>query len=320
MAKLVLKKLLLILLLLPLLSFAGFQYAVAHPRYNPYAGTSILSLNRFEGFEMPTYGDYLRGLAQGNWGEFNGTPVWDVVKGPLRDSLILLGSALVLSTLGGIIIGVWAISSRTLRAKPAVVLLINAVLSMPGFFLGVAVIGAFIYATMTGQLTKAPIPLSGYGLDEHLILPTVILASRPTMQIAKITANLMEHELQQDYVRVARSKGLGRLALFWQHAFPNILSAAAMTIAQSSRTLISGLIIVESLFLWPGIGRLFMYDIGIRSDGRSVWDFFAHPHLLAALAVLFGIMLLVTDLLASVAAFALDPRQRKPASNATTSG
>ena len=117
---------------------------------------------------------------------------------------------------------------------------------------------------------------------------------------------------------MARSKGLGWPRLFWAHAFPNVASAIVVTIGQSTRLLISGLIIVETLFLWPGIGRLFMLDIGIRADGRTPFDFFAHPELLAALAVVFGAMLLLSDLVASTIAYLLDPRQRRPANQGAT--
>jgi ABC-type dipeptide/oligopeptide/nickel transport system permease component len=87
-----------------------------------------------------------------------------------------------------------------------------------------------------------------------------------------------------------------------------------VTLGQSTRLLISALIIVETLFLWPGIGRLFMLDIGIRTDGRTPFDFFAHPEMLAALTMVFGGLLLLSDLVASIAAYLVDPRQRQAVS------
>jgi peptide/nickel transport system permease protein len=310
--KVIVRKALLLLILFPLLNFAGYQYALAHPRYNPYIGQSILQMDRNADIGLTSYGRYLQKVLRGDLGEVKGTPIPELLAAPLKSSLILLLGALVVSALGGVLLGVSAISRRTLRTKPVFAFVSNVVLSMPGFFLGVAIIGIMLYAQLLGLIQKPPIPISGFGLDAHLILPLLVLASRPMMQVARVTANMMEHELQQDYVRVAQSKGLGRLQLFWAHAFPNILPAVALTLGQSSRLLISGLIIVETLFLWPGLGRLFMYDIGIRTDGRSAFDFFAHPELLAALAVVFGALLLLTDLLASLLAVRLDPQQRRP--------
>ena len=317
MIKMVARRLALIVLLLPLLSFAGFKYAVAHPRFNSYSGQSLLASQRYQGLVLPSYRDYIEGVVRGDWGEFRGVPVPEIIRTPLLNSLVLLALSLASSALLGPAIGVWSVSRRTRRVRPAALILSTLVLSMPGFFLGVVIIGIVIYGTLTGNITRLPIPLSGFGLDAHLILPVVVLSSRPTFQIARLTSDLLEHELQQDYIQVARSKGLAWRRLFWQHAFPNVVSAIVVAVGQSTRLLISGLIIVETLFLWPGVGRLFMLDIGIRTDGRASFDFFAHPELLSALAVVFGALLLLADLAAAIIAHLLDPRQNRPLGQAT---
>ncbi len=312
MARLLGRKLLLILSLLPLLNLLGYQYAVAHPRYNPSVGASLLTLGRYSEMGFPSYVEYVRQLAHGSLGDYKGVPIGEVLKEPVRNSLWLLGIALLASALIGPGLGLASVSRRTLRTRTWALLLYTAGLSMPGFLLGVLAIGAMIYASLQWGPDARILPLSGYGLDEHLILPVLVLASRPTLQVARLTANLLENELQQDYMRVAKSKGLDWARLLWRHAFSNTASAVAVAIGHSSRLLISGLVIVETLFLWPGVGRLLMYDLGIRSDGRADLSFFAHPQLLAALAVVFGAMLLFSDLIASILAYWLDPRQRNP--------
>jgi len=235
----------------------------------------------------------------------------EVLREPAKNSLILVGTALLVSAVVGLGLGLASISRRTMRIKAWALLLYSGGLSLPGFLVGVAAIGGLIYLTLLRGPSARVLPLSGYGLDEHIILPVLVLASRPALQIAHLVASLVENELQQDYIRGARSKGLSWGRLLWRHALPNVTSAVAIAVGRSSRIFVSGLIIVETLFLWPGLGRLFMYDIGIRADGRAPSAYYAHPELLAALAVTFGAVLLLTDLIASTLAFWLDPRQRR---------
>ncbi|NLS78518.1 MAG: ABC transporter permease [Chloroflexi bacterium] len=312
MARFVGRKLLLIAILLPLLNWVGFQYAVAHPRFNPYVGGSVLKLWQNQGLAFPSYADYLRGLARGDLGELSNAPIREVLREPAKNSMILVGAALLVSSVVGLGLGMLSVSRRTMRIKPWALLLYSGGLSLPGFLVGVAAIGGLIYLTLLRGSSARILPLSGYGIDEHLVLPVLVLASRPALQIAHLVASLVESELQQEYVRVARSKGLSWGRLLWRHALPNVASAVAIAIGHASRIFVSGLIIVETLFLWPGLGRLFMYDIGVRADGRAPSALYAHPELLAALAVAFGAVLLLTDLVASVLAFWLDPRQRHP--------
>lgn len=308
MIRLLGRKVLILLILLPLLNAIGFHYARAHPRFIASVG---YSLNQLRSAPPPrSYADYLRGVWRGDWGSVDNASIATMVGEPLRCSLQLLLIALGITVIAGPLLGVLSVSARGKRLRPGAVVFSLLGLSMPGFFLGVVVLGAMLYLTLYAGRSNTPLPLSGYGLDKHLILPVLVLASRPVFHVARITSGLLEHELQQDYVRVAESKGLGRWRLVWGHAFPNILSAVVAALGQSARLLISALIIVETLFLWPGIGRLMLLDLGIRTDGRPPSGYFAHPELLAMLAMIFGALLLLADLIASLAAHVSDPRLR----------
>jgi ABC-type dipeptide/oligopeptide/nickel transport system permease component len=303
--RLVARKLLLMVLILALLNAVGFAYAAYHPHTDvPEQWRQTVSTD---------YPAYVRGVLSGDWGTIDNRAVWPIVANAMGKSLLLLLAATVIMALLGVTFGVVSVSRRTRRIKPWALIVATGGLSMPGFFLGVAIIGSMLYGAIYISSKALFLPLSGYGLDAHLILPILVLASRPTLQIARIVAGLLEHELQQDYVRVAQSKGLAWQVLFWQHAFPNVASAVAITVGQSMRILISSLIIVEALFLWPGIGRVFMEQTVIRIDGRGPSFFHAQPEYMALLAMAFGALLLVSDLLAGLLSYWLDPRLSRPA-------
>ncbi|MCA9933775.1 MAG: ABC transporter permease [Ardenticatenaceae bacterium] len=301
MIRLIARKVIIILIILPILNVVGFYYALAHPRLSaPTIGT-------VETADV-SYLPYVRGLLAGDLGQVGRLSVASIIATPIKNSLVLLSIALVTAVLLGLIFGFLSISPRTRRISPQALVVLSAGSSMPGFLLGGVILSAMVYRTLYSGARATLIPLSGYGLDEHLILPVLVLAIQPAMYIAKITAGLLEHELQQDYVRVARSKGLGWFRLMWQHAWPNMLAPIMLTIGESMRLMVGALVIVEAIFVWPGIGRIFLYTIGLRLDSRPPGAFFGDPYLLASIAVILGGLLLLADLLANVLAYAFDPR------------
>ena len=189
---------------------------------------------------------------------------------------------------------------------------------MPGFLFGGLLLSFMIYQTLYAGRPRTLMPISGFGMDEHLILPVLVLALQPMMYIAKITANLLENELQQDYVRVARSKGLSWMRLLWSHALPNMIAPVLLTIGESLRLMVGALVIVEAIFIWPGIGRIFLFTIGLRLDARAPGIYFGNPYLLAAIVVILGALLLAADLMANVLAYRLDPRLAQSGEDART--
>jgi peptide/nickel transport system permease protein len=183
--------------------------------------------------------------------------------------------------------------------------------SMPGFLLGGVLLAGMVYLVFFTESTSTFLPISGYGLDEHLILPVLVLAIQPTLHLAKVVAGLLENELQKDYIQVARSKGLSWQRLLWSHALPNMISPILVTIGESVRLMVGALVIIEAVFIWPGIGRIFLFTIGLRLDARPPGVYFGNPPLLAAIAVVLGAILLLSDLLFSLLAYTADPRLRQ---------
>ncbi|GIV95719.1 MAG: glutathione ABC transporter permease [Herpetosiphonaceae bacterium] len=315
MVRLIARKLVLIVLLLPLLNALGYFYATTYRRL--LRGASTYSQLPILGGAANTgdYGAYFRGLLSGDLGKIDQTPISSILAEPVRNSLIVLGLALLVTVVFGLALGFLAISPRTKRVRPLALVFLTAGSSLPGFFLGSAALALIIYGSLLKPGRGTIFPIGGFGLDEHLILPVLTLASRPMLQVARVAGGLLENELQQDYIRVALSKGLSWRRILWQHAFPNIVAPIVITIGQSMRLLIGGLIIVEALFRWPGIGRVFMIIVGVRVDGRVPLEFFSNPELLAAIALIFGIWLLLADLITSVVAALSDPRLRQAASS-----
>jgi peptide/nickel transport system permease protein len=121
--------------------------------------------------------------------------------------------------------------------------------SMPEFWLALLLIIAV-------AIPFQSIPTSGYGTWRHLVLPALVLAVRPAGRIAQVARSSMVDVLQQHYITMAHSKGLSQRAILWRHALKNagitIVTMAGIEVAD----LLSGAIIVETIFSWPGIGRL----------------------------------------------------------------
>lgn len=302
MLRLIVRKLALILILLPLLNAVGFYYATIHPRlFVSPTGVSVEA-------STSRYGNYVQGLLAGELGCVGNQDVASVIADPVKNSLILVLAGLVVAVVFGLLFGLLAISPRTKRISPQALIVLAAGSSMPGFLAGGMLLSFMVYQTLYAGNPRTPLPLSGFGLDEHLILPVIVLALQPTMYIAKVAAGLVENELQQDYIRVARSKGLSWLRLLWQHALPNMIAPVLVTIGESVRLMVGALVIVEALFIWPGIGRIFLFTVGLRLDARPPGVYFGNPELLATIVVILGTWLLLADLIASALAYWVDPR------------
>lgn len=302
MARLITRKLLLILLFLPLLNIVGYTYAQVHPRlFTSALGNAVTAT-----FEP--YPEYLRGVLAGDLGRVDRVPVAEILSGPVQNSLVLVGFALLTAIVLGLLLGLISVSPRSKRMSTSGLVVLAAGSSMPGFLLGGVVLSIMVYLLFFTDANRTFLPISGYGLDEHLILPVLVLAIQPTLHLAKVVAGLLENELQKDYIQVARSKGLSWPQLLWSHALPNMMSPILVTIGESVRLMVGALVIIEAVFIWPGIGRIFLFTIGLRLDARPPGIYFGNPPLLAAIAVVLGAILLLADLLFSVLAYSFDPR------------
>jgi peptide/nickel transport system permease protein len=165
--------------------------------------------------------------------------------------------------------------------------------SMPGFWLGLLLILLFA-VELRGFL-----PAFGSGTWRHLILPAVALAAAPLAQNARLVRAGMLEVLQQDYVRTARAKGVPERGILYRHAFKNAAIPFITVSGLSLGFMLSGAIIIETVFAWPGLGRLIVQAV----PGR---DFPVIQAGVFVFALIFVGLNLVVDLLYA----AVDPRVR----------
>jgi peptide/nickel transport system permease protein len=250
--------------------------------------------------------DYAGRLLHGNLGYSfaYGDPVIDVIGARLVPTLVLAGSALFLGSALGVALGVLA-AARHLRTTDHLVTAFALIgFSVPSFFLSQVLI--LLFAVRLGWLPSIGMRSlhddpTGWGaaLDAaaHLLLPTVALACGHLALITRLTRSSMIETLSNDYIRTARAKGIAPLHVLFTHALRNALLPVLTAGGYSVGLLLSSSALVETVFGWPGIGRL-LYDSLGRRDYPVLVGIFLVTSVLAILANL------IVDLLAVRA----DPR------------
>ncbi len=205
------------------------------------------------------YGRYLAGLVRGDWGQsfrFQ-TPVLRVVleRSPATIELALV-SLLVCAAIA-IPAGVLAAHRRGRPADRAVGFFTLLGLSVPNFALGPLLI--LLFSIQLGWL-----PVSGREGVRSLILPAIALGAALAAILTRMVRSSMIEELSSDYVRTARAKGLPESAVLFRHAFRNALIPVVTILGLQFGTLLAGTIVTETIFSWPGIGRLSVQAIQAR--------------------------------------------------------
>jgi ABC-type dipeptide/oligopeptide/nickel transport system permease component len=237
---------------------------------------------------------YLRDVLKGDFGESLqfGVPALDVVLERLGNTLELVAVALSLAVILGVIGGVLAALRRDKLADLLISLLAVLGQSMPSFWLGILLIQFF--ALKLGWL-----PTSGQGGIAHLILPALTLAAYLIPNFILITRTGVLETLNEQFVTTARAKGIPWSRVVLVHVLPNTLNPILSFLGLQIGKLIGGSIITESIFAWPGIGRLMVGSIFQRDI----------PVVIAAICIM-CIAIVVANLLVDIALSILDPRIR----------
>jgi len=248
--------------------------------------------------------NYAADALQGDLGETSSgsisllpKPVEEVVPTVLLRSLGLLGTSLLLSAIVGVLLGV-LIAGR--RSGITLLALLGSIagVSIPSFF--AALLLQLGVIKLTQIYGRAIIPVGGLGWDEHLILPTLVLAARPLAQITRVTYITVEEVLTQDYVRTAYSKGLRYFYVTAVHVIRNAAVPVLTTIGLSLRFALSSLPIVEFFFGWQGLGYTLLQSISNRDDSLTI-----------VLALCLGILFILVNLLLDGSYQLIDPRLRE---------
>jgi peptide/nickel transport system permease protein len=257
----------------------------------------LSSLRHTLGLDQPLpvqYGRYFKGVLRGNLGEsfrFR-QPVAQVVLSHYPATLELAMFALLVCAAIGIPAGMLAAERRGSSTDHAIGVFTLLGLSVPNFALGPMLI--LVFSVMIGWL-----PVSGRGGISHLILPAITLGAALAAILTRMVRTAVIEELSSDYVRTARAKGLSNSAVLIHHAFRNALIPILTILGLQFGTLLAGTIVTESIFSWPGIGRLAVQAIQAR-------DYPLLQGCILLIAVSYVLVNLFTDL---IYAFA-DPRVR----------
>jgi len=257
----------------------------------------LTQLRHALGLDLPLpvqYGRYLSGVLHGNLGEsfrFQ-QPVLKVVAEHYPATLELAAVALLICALIGIPAGVLAAHKRGERTDHTVAVLTLFGLSVPNFALGPVLI--LLFSVVLGWL-----PVSGRGGISHLILPAFTLGAALAAILTRMVRTSVIEELSADYVRTARAKGVSESGVLFRHALRNALIPILTILGLQFGSLLAGTIVTESIFSWPGIGRLAVQAIGARD----------YP-LLQGCILLIAVSYVFVNLLTDFVYALVDPRVR----------
>lgn len=213
------------------------------------------------------FGIYLARMVQGDMGTSirSGLPVAEEIRIRLPRTLQLTFFSLLLAALIGIPIGVLSATRANTWIDATSMIIALLGVSMPIFWLGLMLI-IFFSLTLPGWLglNQPILPPTGAGTWRHFIMPTIALAAASMAIQARMTRACMLDVLRSDYIRTARSKGVSEFSVVYNHALRNALIPIVTIIGLQFGTLLGGAVLTETVFAWPGIGRLLVDSIGYR--------------------------------------------------------
>lgn len=240
------------------------------------------------------YGKFVVGTARGDFGRSFATrqPVSRELLNRLPATAQLAGAAMAVAVVAGMFLGMLAAVRRHTWMDSASMVTALSGISMPVFWL--ALLLQYALSVRLGIL-----PSSGYGDWRNLIMPAIALGAAPAAVIARITRSAMLEVIGSDYVTTARAKGLSEGVVIWRHALRNALIPVLTILGLQIGGLLSGAVITETIFNWPGVGRLLLDSI-LRRDFPVVQGG------VVMVAATFAVVNLATDLVYAV----VDPRIR----------
>jgi peptide/nickel transport system permease protein len=242
---------------------------VAYAILGEYATpTAVAALEAKLGLNDPLllqYWHWLSGMLRGDFGEsvVMSRPAAALIGEALGRSALLAGPAFVLVAVCGIALGLHAATHQG-RASDHVLSVAQLVLiAMPEFFL--AIVAVLLFASVLHWLPAtgyAPIAEAGVlGWASHLVLPVLVLSLGLLAHISRLTRSSLLDVLGSRYVLAARARGLPERIVLWRHAVPNALMPAVTVLAIDAGLLIGGIVVAETVFAYPGLGRMLVFAI-----------------------------------------------------------
>ena len=238
------------------------------------------------------YWRYLTSLLQGDMGRsyLQRAEVSELIAARLPASLLLMVAAIVTELILGLTIGIVAALRRNRPADHGLMIFSFVSISAPQFVIGILLL--YVFAVQLGWL-----PIGGYGTFAHIVLPAITLGFLGAGWYSRMMRSSMIDVLGQDFVRTAHAKGLGKARIVLRHVIPNAILPIIAMIGIDIGLFMSGIVVVESVFGWPGIGQLAWQAIQ-RVDIPVIMG----VTMVSATAIVLG------NLLADLVAPLIDPR------------
>jgi peptide/nickel transport system permease protein len=240
------------------------------------------------------YGRYIANLFQGDLGRsyLQKTEVAELIASRLPATLLLMLAGITAELLLGLTMGIAAALMRGRMGDQVLMMTSFVTVSAPQFVVSLLVL--YVFAVKLGWF-----PIGGYGTAAHLVLPALTLGILGSGWYSRMMRSSIIEVLRADYIRTARAKGLGRARVVLRHALPNAVLPIIAMIGIDIGIFMGGIVVVESVFGWPGIGQLAWQAIQ-RVDIPIIMG----VTLVSALAIVIGN--LIADLITPI----IDPRIR----------
>ncbi|MCA9260716.1 MAG: ABC transporter permease [Planctomycetales bacterium] len=268
-------------------------------------------LERLYGLDKPWYQAYWIWLGNAVRLDFgrsiprNSKPVWDLIVERAPATLLLSVTSLALTYFLSIPLGLWASARSGALLERVASAVLYMLYSLPSFV--AALYLQLLFFVKLGWLPLFGMHSDGYeqlsaagqafDLLKHAVLPVVCFTYGSLAYYTRFVRANMEEVLRQDYIRTARAKGVGPVNVIWRHAFRNTLIPMMTLVGLTLPSLLSGAVILEQIFVWPGMGRLYFEAIGQR-DYETIMG----------LTLMFSVLTLAGQLLADILYAVVDPR------------
>ncbi|MBT5973958.1 ABC transporter permease [Desulfobacula sp.] len=257
------------------------------------------------GLDQPVHIQYLkwaRGMFTGNWGTtfFGGRPVFDVIVERIPATFLLMGSAMSIAIIIGMFTGILGAFRRYSVFDYLATTGAMVALSFPTFWFGLMAI--YIFSLKLGWFPSGGMFTLGgeedvFDLLRHLVLPTFVLALVLVAQWSRYTRSSFLEVIHQDYIRTAKAKGIKGSKILFRHALPNAIAPLIALAGVQLPWLFSGALVAETIFGWPGMGRLFVDSLTMKE----------YP-ILMGMVMFTAIAVILGNLIADILNAVLDPR------------
>lgn len=275
------------------------------PHVSPELQQEMLKKMGLTGPIHVQYFNWIKNAVKGNLGysaRYRSTLVTDMIKERMGPTLMLTGSSLILAFAIGVPIGVYSAVKQYSVQDYVITVLAFLGLSIPAFFLGL--LSIYVFSVKLNLLPTAGMLTPGgeggfVDILQHAILPVFVLTVLSLASNVRYTRSAMLEVVRQDYIRTARAKGLAEKVVVFRHALRNALIPVITLLGLRIGTIFSGALLTETIFSWPGMGRL-SYEAVLQRD----------YNVLMATTLLLSVMVVVGNLLADILYAAVDPRIR----------